>query len=345
MANTDVTRIAGNIGALNSLYALQNVNNELATHQARLSTGKRLMQAADDPAGMLIATTFDIRRQGLQTALSGIGDAKNLMATMEGGLTKIQGILVKMRTKATEASADTIGENERSAIQVQLQAYRDEINDIVSQTQWNGNSLLGSLTSGSAQATQQYNFITDAAGGLSRFAFAGTGSAAGYTVTSLAAGGVTVTTSNIGNSTTGSAGAVMTMQSFASDTNQTVSGSFAGMTGVTGLGLSNTNLTVTGSGSAGSTTRANTFSAIDQAVNVVKQGIAQVGAFTARMTFKEEQISVQHANTEAAYNRIMNADMADEQVQASKLLILQQTATAMLAQANTAPQFLLQLFR
>jgi flagellin len=41
----------------------------------------------------------------------------------------------------------------------------------------------------------------------------------------------------------------------------------------------------------------------------------------------------------------MNANMAEEQVEASKLMILQQTATAMLAQANAAPQFLLQLFR
>ncbi|HEY9076452.1 MAG TPA: flagellin, partial [Anaerolineaceae bacterium] len=65
----------------------------------------------------------------------------------------------------------------------------------------------------------------------------------------------------------------------------------------------------------------------------------------ARMTFKEEQLSVAYTNTEGAYNRIMNANMAEEQVNASKFLILQQTATAMLAQANSAPQFLLSLFK
>jgi flagellin len=41
----------------------------------------------------------------------------------------------------------------------------------------------------------------------------------------------------------------------------------------------------------------------------------------------------------------MNANMAEEQVESSKYQILQQTATAMLAQANVAPQFLLSLFR
>ena len=42
---------------------------------------------------------------------------------------------------------------------------------------------------------------------------------------------------------------------------------------------------------------------------------------------------------------LMNANMAEEQVNASKYLVLQQTAVAMLAQANQAPQFLLSLFQ
>jgi flagellin len=85
--------------------------------------------------------------------------------------------------------------------------------------------------------------------------------------------------------------------------------------------------------------------AVEGALNIVKEAISQVGAFSARLTFKEEALAVQYTNTESAYNRIMNANMAEEQVEASKFLILQQTATAMLAQANVAPQFLLSLFR
>jgi flagellin len=314
-ANVDMTRIAGNIGALNSLYSLQNINSQLATHQARLATGKRLMSAADDPAGMSIATTFDIRRQGMKTALSAIGDAKNLLATTEGGLKKVEDILVKMRNKALEAQGDTIGTAERQAIQTQLRSYRDAIDDIVAQTQWNGNNLLnGNNTSGSAAATVSRSFLTDANGGLSSFQFAaGTTTGAGY---------------------------IQTNQSFASGSTGTA-GSYAGASGVTGLALYNENLDVVTS----ATTRSQAFNAIDNAVNVVKQGVAQIGAFTAQLTFKEEGLMVAHANTEAAYNRIMNANMAEEQVEASKLTILQQTATAMLAQANAAPQFLLSLFR
>jgi flagellin len=322
MANVDVTRIAGNIGALNSLLSLQNINSQLSTHQARLATGKRLMEAADDPAGMSMATTFDIRRQGMKTTLSAIGDARNLMSTAEGGLTKIQDILIKMRGKALEAQGDTIGSTERQAIQTQLRSYRNEINAIVQQTQWNGTALLNATTGSTAGATTGLNFLTDAAGGLTNFQFTA-GTAAG------------------------SAGLIATGQSFYAGDATGTSGTYAGITAANGLALWDNNLDVTTGSTAAlvATTSANAFQAIDAAVNVVKAGVAQVGSFQARLMFKEDALGVQYANTESAYNRIMNANMAEEQVEVSKLTILQQTATASLAQANTAPQFLLQLFR
>jgi flagellin len=303
MANVDVTRIAGNIGALNSLYALQNVNNELATHQARLATGKRLMSAADDPAGMSIATSFDIRRTAMKTTLSAIGDAKNLLSNTETGLTKIKDILIKMENKALESKGDVIGTAERNAVYGQLKAFRDEIDDIVKQTQWNGKTLISGA--GGSGSSAGLSFLTDPDAKV-----------AGVSLFSFIAGDY-----------------VFAGQGFqASNT--------SGVLDETGLGLSDDALSVSTT-TAGSVAASN----IDAALTAVKEGISQVGAFVARLTFKEETLSVQHANTEAAYNRIMNANMAEEQVEASKLTILQQTSTAMLAQANTAPQFLLQLFR
>jgi flagellin len=298
MATVDVTRVAGNIGALNALYSLQNINAQLAIHQTRLATGKRLNEAADDPAGMSIATTFDVRRQGLKTALNAIGDAKNLMSTMEGGLRKVQDILVKMRNKAMEAQGDTIGENERRAISSQLIAFRDEIEAIVRQTQWNNNYLLVG-TSGSG-ATAALNFLTgpESSGSTTPFSFA-------------------------------SGSFVAANQGFS-----------ATLSGSNGLDLTTARLTISTSPDA-----VTAMQWIESALNIVKEAISQVGAFSARLTFKEEALAVQYTNTESAYNRIMNANMAEEQVEASKFLILQQTATAMLAQANVAPQFLLSLFR
>jgi flagellin len=63
------------------------------------------------------------------------------------------------------------------------------------------------------------------------------------------------------------------------------------------------------------------------------------------MGAKEENVATAQVNTEAAFSRILNADMAAEQVNATKFGILQQTALAMLAQVNTGPQAILSLFR
>jgi len=289
MASVDVTRIAGNIGALNSLNSLQEINKQLATRQARLATGKRLLEASDDPAGMSMATTFDVRRSAMKTVLNSIGDAKNMLATAEGGLKKIQDILVKMSTKVLEAKGAPLGSTERAAIQAQLDAYKSEIDDIAAQTQWNGNPLIG--TSGSAAAEQA--FLTSTEGATTTWTL-----------------GQGFTSAGTGTSTS-----------------------------TTGLVLGD--LKVDGT----TTSLDNSVTIMNNAIATVKAGIANVGAFTARLTFKEEAMTVGLANTEAAYNRIMNANMAEEQVEASKLAILQQTATAMLAQANAAPQFLLSLFQ
>jgi flagellin len=301
MANIDLSRIAGNMGALNALNSLNYINKQLGVHQTRLATGKRINQAADDAAGFVVATTFDVRKRGMQTALRSIGDAKNLMSTMEGGLRKIKDILVKMRNKALEAQTDNMGEAEYQAVESQVKEFRDEINDIVGATKWNDKYLLAPQTTGGSGTTDSLTFLADADGGDTSFSFE-------------------------------AAGNVKANQGF-----YATSGSAAS---ADGLGLNDSALTIT-SASTASTARGS----IDDALNIVKESLGQVGSYTARLSFKEEALTQAFSNVEGAYNRIMNADMAQEQVDFAKFQILQQTSTAMLAQANVAPQFILSLFQ
>jgi flagellin len=142
MAQADFTRIATNIGALNALQSLRNINGKLGVHQQRLSTGKRINSAADDPAGLTIATKMLARSEGLKVAMDNIGDAKNMLSVAEAGLGKITDILVQMRSKAEQAASDTLSSIERSAIQAQLSAYAEQITDVVNETRWNGVKLL-----------------------------------------------------------------------------------------------------------------------------------------------------------------------------------------------------------
>ncbi len=87
------------------------------------------------------------------------------------------------------------------------------------------------------------------------------------------------------------------------------------------------------------------MSRIDVAIEDVSEALSYIGTVTNRLTYQETSLTVAKTNTEAARSRIEDADMASEQLQATKLQILQQTASAMLSQANSGPQSILTLFR
>jgi flagellin len=85
------------------------------------------------------------------------------------------------------------------------------------------------------------------------------------------------------------------------------------------------------------------LSSVNTAIDTMNTSLQSIGSISARMAVKEANISVAITNVVASYSRIYNADMAMEQLEATKYMVLQQTATAMLAQANLSPQSILQL--
>ena len=142
MAYGDLSRIGGNVQALQALNSLNKINGELGVHQLRLATGKRINSAEDDAAGFVISRTLQGRSKGLSVALSNVGDAKSMLSIAEGGLDNILGILEQMKEKVTQAASDTLGASERNAIESELDALTSEIDDIVDETTFNGALLL-----------------------------------------------------------------------------------------------------------------------------------------------------------------------------------------------------------
>ncbi len=409
MAEIDVTRIAGNIGAMNSLNALSNINKQLSVHQTRLATGKRINTAADDPAGLTIATKMQSRSEGLKVALGNIGDAKNLLAVAESGLGRINDILIQMRNKAEAAASDTMGTEERNAIKTQLSAFAAQVDDIVNQTKWNSTTLLkiengGPSTfrfqtgadSGDATTMNRVSGVdaqtlgvasVSGSSSLGTIDFTGTnplsaasaGNATFAGMSELASGdySLRITIGTVDGSASdsyaqligpngdpvyvdadGTDGAVRDTKltfSYDDDGAAKVLDFGNGLRATLDTGLTagdkaavSVSYTKAGAYSISATTASDFASYLDTvqtALSTVNGKMAEIGALTGRLSFKEDQVSAAQINVEAAYNRVMNANMAEEQVNASKYQILQQTATAMLAQANAAPQFLLSLFR
>jgi flagellin len=94
-----------------------------------------------------------------------------------------------------------------------------------------------------------------------------------------------------------------------------------------------------------STLLGNLASAVDAGINKISGQIQYIGSLSNRLDFKEDMLSVSKTNIDASISRMYDADLAKEQMEMVKLQILQNTATAQLAQANAAPQLYLQLFQ
>ena len=84
---------------------------------------------------------------------------------------------------------------------------------------------------------------------------------------------------------------------------------------------------------------------VNSALDLVSDSMQEIGAKIARFGVKESTLSIAITNTEATKGRILDADIAKEQLESTRLQILQQTATAQLAQANIIPQNVLALFQ
>src|SRR3954447_2143684 len=84
---------------------------------------------------------------------------------------------------------------------------------------------------------------------------------------------------------------------------------------------------------------------IDVAINNISAQRAQFGAVQNRLDHTLANLGAYHENLVASESRVRDADMAEEMVNFTKLQILQQAGTSMLAQANQVPQSVLTLLR
>jgi len=126
---------------MNALRSLYNVNEQMGIHQGRLSSGKRINNASDDTAGYAIARSLESRTSGLKQALNHVGNAKNIASIAEGGYQAQMNILQTIKDKVVQVQDGSLSTSQQTAIYDQIDELINEIDDINSQTKWNGTSL------------------------------------------------------------------------------------------------------------------------------------------------------------------------------------------------------------
>src|ERR1700677_3569829 len=114
-------RIATNVASLNAQKNLVGTQRELSRSLARLSSGMRINQAADDAAGLAISENLKGQIRGMRQASRNANDGISLVQVAEGGLNEVGSILTRFRELGIQAASDTIGDKERGFIDVEYQ--------------------------------------------------------------------------------------------------------------------------------------------------------------------------------------------------------------------------------
>ena len=269
--------------AANTALRFLNANSAASGSSiAKIASGSRIVNAADDAAGLAIGTRLNadvtVLRQSAVNASQGV----SVLQVADGGLARIADVLQRLKTLAAQSLSGVPSDTERGFIDAEFQQLLSEIDGIVDTTNFNGVGLLD----GSAN-TQSF-FVGTAAGDTITIDFDGLSSASDYDAA--------------------------------------------------GLSLDSTSVSSASSASGA-------LGAVDNAIDLVSQARANVGASISRFEFRGQQIVTSLENIDAAKSAIMDVDLAAEQSKLVSSQVLVQASVSALSQANQLPQSLLRLLQ
>lgn len=135
-------RLNHNTMAYTANNNLAAINRNLTKSMERLSSGYKVNRSSDDPAAMAISQRMQAQLRGLERATHNSNDGISLIQTAEGALDEVHSILARIRELATRAANETYAEEDRDAMQDEIEQLRDEIDRIAETTDFNGRKLL-----------------------------------------------------------------------------------------------------------------------------------------------------------------------------------------------------------
>jgi flagellin len=131
-----------NVNSMVAQNSLTTSGNQLTSALQQLSTGLRVNTAADDAAGYAIAQGMTSQVNGLNQAAQNANDGVSLTQTASGAMNEITNDLQTMRDLAVESLNATNSTNDRADLNSQYSQLAADINNVASNTQFNGVNLL-----------------------------------------------------------------------------------------------------------------------------------------------------------------------------------------------------------
>jgi flagellin len=318
-------RIQNNVEAFNTHRQLTATGVAASKSMEKLSSGYRINRAADDAAGLAISEKMRGQIGGLAQAQRNAQDGISLVQTAEGAMAEVHSMLQRVRDLKVQYSNGTLSSDDQDAIASEVLALGKEIHAISGQTSFNGRTLLGANTFSFQVGANDLETISTTAINLLGAAGTDTDDDGKYSTVgdAYATGVYDVMNAVFSNVTTGTA-----------RTTAAIKNQLAGVDTAT-----------LGDYSDGGDIPPLTLDMIDNAIKNVSAKRSDLGAVQNRLEHRLNNLATYQENLTASESRIRDVDMAAEMTKFTKLNILQQAGTSMLAQANQAPQGILSLLR
>ncbi|MGE5363040.1 MAG: flagellin [Bacteroidota bacterium] len=320
-------KINTNLGALQAYNALAKTNKDGELAQLRLATRKRINSVADDVSGYNVGKALDSKAQLMKAAQGNIGAAKNMLSTAESALQQIKDKLTQIRTYVADATDPT---KDRKALAENIKSLGAEIKNIMISTKFNNTQLLVGDTALSSVGSGGVGSTANLASLANSFTFQ-TGADSTDRINldfakGLASSGATTVDGVSMKVSAAIANALNSFSSLSTADDASAAQAIANLASFTGA-------------------QTDADSKIGAFEQLVVDSLGYIGNYQQRLDVKDEYLTEAISNAQSSVSRLFDADMAMEQLNATKASIGGQVATSMLSQLNTAPQNIMQLFQ
>ena len=299
-----------NVSSINAQRKLTNATNSLNVSYQRLASGFRINSAKDDAAGLMISDRLTSQINGLNQGNRNANDGIALAQTIEGALDETTNMLQRIRTLAVQSSNGTNAQQDRDALQQEVDQLCAEINRIAKDTTFAGEQILDGAGKGLIPANGNLIFHV----GSNKDNRITLEWNEGFTISGIAA-----IDGNINIASVAAAGANKGMYKDAS-TN------------------SHAYFDIRNQCAAN-----NVIALIDSFVQAVDSKRADLGAIQNRMEATIRNQANISENESDARSRIRDTDFASETAALTQNNIIQQASQTVLAQANQRPTIALSL--
>lgn len=368
-------KINSNMQALVAQNVLRKNEEKNAASTEKLSSGFKINHAKDSPAGMAISNRMNAQIKSLYKAKDNASNAVNVVQTADGALTEVHNMLQRMNELGVKASTGTLTSSDREAIQKEVDALRKEIDRVASDTEYNTQNLLGgeqqmkgyaSNLAGNATINgvkvvdydvdfPKGKYVLDMRdldnpsvkileGGVQKevTGLVGVKAEDGRCTVTLTDGSKLEVTYDESNPPTAEALIDVTgiggmKIQVGTKSGQEIQVVIPKMDSVT-MGIDDIDMR-TEEGAQKS------LEDIKKAIEYVSSARSGLGAYQNRLESTISSLAETVENLEGSYSTVKDVDMAEEMVDYTKLQVLVQAGTSMLAQANEQPQQALQLLQ